>query len=338
MADAHSPLPSGEGQSEGARVRRTAAVWLSPEELHRFTQASDARGALSVITSWLLIAAAFALLAHFPANPAAWLVTLVILGGRQLALAILMHECAHQSLFATPALNQLVGQWLCAAPVWQRLGDYRTHHGKHHARTSLADDPDLALASAYPTTRASLARKLVRDVSGVAFLRRVVALLLMDAGVITYTASTGATRVEPRPSAGQVLRALARNLGPVLLTNALLAFVLFASGHLWLYGAWVLAWATAFSVFVRIRSIAEHGMTETSTDPLRNTRTTRAHLLARLTVAPHHVNYHLEHHLLPKVPHYRLPALHRVLRQRGAYADATQAAGYLEVLRLAVSR
>ncbi len=307
--------------------RRTATTWLSTDEIQRLVTASDVQGAWSVLTSWALIAGAFGVLASFPTQSLAWVVSLVVLGGRQLALAILMHECAHQSLFATPALNEHVGRWLCAAPVWQRLGDYRTHHIKHHARTSLEDDPDLGLADAFPTTRAGLARKFVRDVSGIAFLRRVVGLLMMDAGLLTYTASTGAKWVTPRPTVGVMARSLARNFGPVLLTNVVLALVLAASGHAWLYAVWVLAWATTFSLFVRIRSIAEHGMTETTSDPLRNTRTTQANVLARLTVAPHH--------LLPKVPHHRLRELHALLVARGAYAEATSADGYVQVLRLA---
>lgn len=318
-------------------MRRTAATWLSPEELRRFTTASDLRGALSLVTSWGLIAAAFALLARFPTHPLAWLVALVVLGGRQLGLAILMHECAHQSLFASPRLNAWAGRWLCAAPVWQRLDDYRAHHVRHHARTSLEDDPDLGLSSAFPTSRSSLARKLLRDLTGLAFLRRVAALLLMDAGWLSYTASTGARWVRPRPSIAMTLTALARNLGPTLLINGLLLSVLAVSGNAWLYGAWVLAYATTFSVFLRLRSIAEHAVTQTTSDPLLNTRTTEATWLARLTVAPHHVNYHLEHHLLPKTPHYRLRALQRLLQARGVYAEATHAKGYLAVLRLATT-
>lgn len=318
-------------------MRRNATQWMSAEEIQEFTTASNARGALSVLVTWSTIAFAFVVLAYFPRNPLAWVVSLVLLGGRQLALAILMHECAHQSLFATQKLNEFVGQWLCAAPVWQRLGDYRGHHIKHHSRTSLADDPDLCLAAPFPTSRASLVRKFVRDVSGLAYLRRVVALVMMDAGVLTYTASTGAVVVKPRPSVGSMINALIKNFGPVLITNGILFAVLTLSGNAWLYAVWILAWATTFSVFVRIRSIAEHAVVETGTDPLRNTRTTKANVLARLTVAPHHVNFHLEHHLLPKVPHYKLPALHRLLRARGVYGEATYADGYAAVLRLAAS-
>ncbi|MCI0570936.1 MAG: fatty acid desaturase family protein [Myxococcaceae bacterium] len=290
-----------------------------------------------MLTSWAIIASAFALIAAWPSNPIAWIVGLVLLGGRQLALAILMHECAHQSLFGTRALNSIVGTWLCAAPVWQRLDDYRRHHLSHHARTSLEGDPDLGLVEPFPTTRSGLARKLLRDLSGVAFLRRVVGLLAMDAGLFTYTASTGAVKVVPRPSPAAMAANLARNFGPVVLTNAALALVLVVLGHGYLYGAWILAYATTFSAFVRIRSIAEHAVTETTEDPFRNTRTTDANVIARLTVAPHHVNYHLEHHLLPTVPHYRLRDLHRLLRERGAYEGAQHARGYVEVLRMAVA-
>lgn len=318
-------------------MKRTATTYLSRDEIRELIAPSDAQAWLSVATTWGIIACAFALIGAFPQNPLAWIVGVVLLGGRQLALAILMHECAHQSLLATRALNDLVGKWLVAAPVWQRLDDYRKHHLAHHGHTSMEGDPDLGLVEPFPTSRGGLARKFLRDLSGLAFFRRTVGLLAMDAGILTYTASTGAKRVEPRPSAGAIVKNLAKNFGPVLLTNLVLAGVLVALGHGYLYGAWVLANATTFSAFVRLRSIAEHAVTETSEDPFLNTRTTQANVLARLTVAPHHVNYHLEHHLIPTTPHYRLARLHALLRERGAYADAKFAPGYLDVLRLAVS-
>ena len=49
----------------------------------------------------------------------------------------------------------------------------------------------------------------------------------------------------------------------------------------------------------------------------RRQRARRARLLF-----PHHVNYHLEHHLYPAVPHYRLPRLHRLLAEKGALDGA----------------
>lgn len=72
-------------------------------------------------------------------------------------------------------------------------------------------------------------------------------------------------------------------------------------------------------------------------DPVRHTRTTLASPLARLTVAAHHVNYHVEHHLLPTAPHYRLPEAHRLLVERGAFEDGYLAPNYRAILALAVA-
>ncbi len=318
-------------------MKQNATAYLTRDEIRDLVAPSNLRGALSVLTSWTLIGLAFALLAAYPRQPLAWLVSLSVLAGRQLGLAILMHECAHYSLFRSRWANEVVGKWLCAAPVWQQLVPYRKHHLAHHAHTSLEGDTDLGLIESFPCTRRSLLRKFLRDLFGLTFLRRTVGLVLMDAGVLTYSASTGQTRVTPKPSSQQVLANLVRNTGPVLLTNAALYAILAALGQGWLFGTWVLANATLFSVFVRLRSIAEHAALERTDDPLRNTRTTRANVLARLTVAPHHVNYHLEHHLLPTVPHYRLSRLHALLRERGAYERAAFAPGYASVLALATT-
>jgi fatty acid desaturase len=98
---------------------------------------------------------------------------------------------------------------------------------------------------------------------------------------------------------------------------------------------WLLSYVTPFPLFLRIRSLAEHACTETTTDMFLNTRTTRAGFLARVTVAPIRVNYHLEHHVLPGVPYFRLPLMHRLLRERGAVEKPP---GYLDVLRIVSSR
>lgn len=312
-------------------MKRTATTYLNAEEIKEALRPSNLRGAMSVAWSWSLVAAMFALVALFPSSWIAWVVAVSVIGGRQLALAILMHECAHYSLFKTRRLNDWIGQWFCAAPVWQRLPAYRRHHLAHHAYTSLPEDPDKGLVEAFPVPRRTLVRKFVRDIVGLTFLRRIVGLLLMDSGILTYTASTGSKVVLPRPKSGAVLKNLLRNVGPVVITNAALFGILVLLDHGYLYAVWALAYATVFSVVVRLRSIAEHAVTERSEEVFLNTRTTLAGPIARLLWAPHHVNYHLEHHLLPTVPHYRLPGLFRKLTDRGAYQRAAFETGYLKV-------
>jgi fatty acid desaturase len=111
-----------------------------------------------------------------------------------------------------------------------------------------------------------------------------------------------------------------RNSYGMLLTNGLMFGLLWWAGHPLVYGLWVLAYITPFPLFIRLRSMAEHGGRDSSASVLINTRTTHAGWLARATVAPIHVNYHIEHHLMAGVPYFRLPALHRLLRERGVVA------------------
>jgi fatty acid desaturase len=308
---------------------------LSREEIQRLTRRSDARGWLAIGSTWALIAATFWVLARWP-HPATFVLAVVVLGGRQLALAILMHEAAHRTLFERRVLNDVVTDWLCARPIWNDVALYRKHHMRHHKHTGTDRDPDLSLAPTEPMTRAALARKLARDLLGLTGIKRVLGQALMACEVLEYTVAPYPKR-RPRDgrSALDYLRAGVRNSAGFVVTSGVLALALAATGHLWVFSAWAVAYLTTFSAFVRIRSLAEHACTERSADPLRNTRTTRAGLLARMTVAPHRVNFHLEHHLLVAVPWFRLPELHALLRERGALEEPP---GYAEVLRTVSAR
>lgn len=101
---------------------------------------------------------------------------------------------------------------------------------------------------------------------------------------------------------------------------------------------WLVPLLTWMMVITRIRNIAEHAVVPDSSDPLRNTRTTRANVLERLFIAPYYVNYHLEHHLLFYVPCYNLPRVHRILSESRHAGRMEVQPGYAAVLRLATAR
>lgn len=297
---------------------------LSREEIRELLTLRDWRSWVSIGLNWGVIAAAFALVAVWP-NPLTVLVSLFAIGARQLGLAVLMHEAAHRTLLKNRGLNDWVGNWICAFPVWSDLRPYRSYHLQHHAKTWTAEDPDLALATPFPITRSSLRRKIWRDLSGQTGWKRLRATLRRDLG-----RSQG--RVRRNFDAG--LEAL----GGVVVTNVVLLGLLTLLGHPALYLLWVVAWLTTYSLVMRIRSIAEHGMVPDPEDDLGNTRTTLATVWERFFIAPNRVNYHLEHHLLMTVPHYNLPRMHRLLRRRGVLEAACVTRGYGEILRLASAR
>jgi len=307
-------------------------------EVKKLLVSSDIRGALSVLTTYALIGAALALALFRPFALTVPL-ALCLLGGRQLALAILTHEAAHRTLFASRGLNERVGKWLCAYPMGIDLELYRAEHMKHHVFTGEPGDPDLGLVRPYPVTPASLARKLLRDLLGVTGVKRVFYLLLMDLEIVTYSLSTNVHRIDQsgRRARDHARAAWAHLHGPI--ATHLVGFgVLWMLGVPRLYLLWMAAYLSPFSLFLRVRSIAEHACTPEPGSVLLGTRTTHASPLARLTVAPHRVNFHLEHHLFMQVPHYNLPALHRLLARQGVLEKGCTARNYWEVLKAAGSK
>jgi fatty acid desaturase len=204
-----------------------------------------------------------------------------------------------------------------------RIDDYMARHLKHHRTVGTAEDPDLSRYRAYPVTQASLRRKLIRDVTGRTTMKFLRDLLQVNAFVET----------EDGQRELSVARLFSRMRAPII-SNLVLFLILAGLGQAPLYLLWVAAYFSTYMVFSRIRNLAEHAAVPdlTNTDPLLNTRTTLASWWERLTFAPNSVNYHLEHHLLPAVPKYRLAVFHRALRAKGLLEQADIAPGYRAIL------
>ena len=296
---------------------------LTRDEIKELLTFHDWRSWCSIAVDWGLIGASFALVAWAP-NPLTIVLAIFVIGARQLGLAVLMHEAAHRTLLRDRRWNDVVGNWICAYPIWSDLHPYRPYHLRHHAKNWTEADPDLPLASPFPVTPASMRRKVIRDLSGQTGWKRLKATLRRDLGL-----SQG--RSKRNFDAG--IEALQGGA----LTNVVLLGLLAAFGHPALYLLWVGAWLTTYSLAMRIRSIAEHAMVPDPGDDMNNTRTTLARWWERLLLAPNRVNFHLEHHLVMAMPHYSLPRLHRLLRERGVLDGACVARGYGDVLRLAAS-
>jgi fatty acid desaturase len=292
---------------------------LGRDEVRRLLAMRDVWSWWALLVDWGIVFAAFALVAAWP-NPLTIVAALFVIGARQLGLAVVMHDASHRAFFHNRRLNDFAGNWLAAYPIWSDLQPYRPYHLQHHARTGSAEDPDIGLVTPFPITAASFRRKIWRDLSGQTGWKFAKA---------AFRRTFGRYREDP------VARRAAQG---VLITNLVLLLLVTAAGHPALYLLWAGAWLTTHTLVTRIRSIAEHALTSDPGHPLRNTRTTIARWWERLLIAPNHVNYHLEHHLLMTVPHYNLPRMHRLLRDRGVLADACVERSYFRVLARAASR
>lgn len=305
--------------------------YVTPEELMELKKISNVRGLASVSWTWGWIVAVWTL---YCMHPGVWtfLAGWIVMSGRHLALAILMHEGAHGLILNNRKWNDRVTQWLTAYPILSDTLVYRMYHLQHHRYTWTNNDPDLGLAKPFPVSRKSFWRKILRDLTGQTGYERYRTILRLSAGL-----SLKGRGLEGKPL-GMVLKNLWNRQKGFFITNGTILAGLSVAGH---PEAFLLLWwlpaLTGYSLVLRIRNIAEHAVVPDPADILRQTRTTLAPFWVRFFMAPHNVNYHLEHHLYMYVPHYNLRKMHGMLRRNGTLDRAEVATSYLDVLRRATS-
>lgn len=256
-----------------------------------------------------------------------FVLVIMIIGSRQLGLAILMHDAAHGALVATKSFNEKLGSWLCGSPILADLFSYRHYHLKHHKHCQTNEDPDRVLSAPFPITRYSLLRKIFRDVSGQTGVKSVYSQILN-----AFRLAFDDDAVEHSDKHAQTFKS-SFLFRPVICNIFIFAVMWYIGAWWWWFTFWLLPLVTWFQVVIRIRNIAEHAGTEFSTDELQNVRTTYANPLMRLLVAPYWVNYHLEHHLIMHLPCWKLSKVHKLMIQKGYAKKMKLAKSYAKVLR-----
>lgn len=330
---------------------------FAADDWKAITAISGWHGIWLVLHGWLVVAlaafgGALAWDYHWLVGLVATPLVLAVLGGRQLGLAILMHDGAHGLLHPNRKLNNWLGEWPSGAAVGSDLQSYRAYHLTHHRFTQQPEDPDLGLSAPFPTSRASLWRKVVRDLTGQTFFKQRASQFRMATnGLRALLKGTSAENEKRSTVAGTPFNkqaqssnglgpsdaagiAVAKTVGRFLTVQAILLAISLATWGWMPYLLWLVALATTFQLFLRIRNIAEHACTTTgSDDPFTHARTTYANMLERTTVAPYWVNFHSEHHLFMGVPCYSLPRAHTLLDKGNYHQRMTIEPNYLSVLR-----
>jgi len=180
-----------------AALRVDPKTYFAPEEWTRLSRRSSWQGLWMVAHCWLTILAAGTIFVVWP-NPLTLVLAVMVIGARQLGLAILVHEAAHAALHPNLKVNDWVASWLCGAPVGANLQRYRPYHLTHHKYAQQTEDPDLSLSAPFPISGASLRRKMVRDLTGQTFFKQ----------RIKPTVDALATRKAKRLSYGQIGKGL----------------------------------------------------------------------------------------------------------------------------------
>jgi len=279
---------------------RRLEQFLDPATVRALSKIKPWRGILQVVLEWLGIAAAIALCRTFW-NPVLYIVTVMWIGARQNALAVMMHEAVHYRLLPNRKWNDWIGEVFTAWPVLVTVNAFRQTHWAHHRHVNKPNDPDWQRKQTeifeYPK-------------SG------------LDMIFITLKYWLGFYAFKQLAEVNQAAKI------PVGLKYLRLSFygaVVAASivFHFWvgLLIYWIVPLFTYFLWIIYVRGVAEHfGGIEDHDDLLQKTRHIEANLFERLFIAPNYIQVHIGHHLYPSVPFYNLKELQRLLMLNPEYA------------------
>jgi fatty acid desaturase len=287
--------------------------------VQRLTRRSPWRATAAVLHDFAVLAGAIAVALYFWPNPIIVCVCVVIIGTRQHALFVIAHDAAHYLLYERRWLNDAVGR-ACATVQGLSMCTYRVIHRLHHNNLYGELDPDTALHGGYPRGKSYLVKKLLKDLSGLTAWKTY-GYFLGGAPAIN-TATNVALR--PLDDTSEKLRNEAkRDRNAVIAFQAIVLLVFAWSGYLVEYLVlWIVPLVTVVQAILRLRAIAEHGATTDFSSPLTAARTNTGPAWLEWLIFPHHVNYHIEHHLYASVPHYNLRQLNQEMACRGILEDA----------------
>jgi fatty acid desaturase len=262
----------------------------------------DVIGRLTLPSPWraaLAIGSVLAAIAGLIAG-ALWLQTwwavaiaIVFIAGRQHAMLVLMHEAAHGLLHPNARINNVVSNLLLSFPLFISTELYRQHHLQHHRHVNTENDPDLK-DTEIPPNGVLFILGLIGDLLGLRSLRLMASV--NDFGVIgLFRAENGASR-DIVFNRLLFLGFAAVVVFVLTLTESWLAFLLF-----WIVPMWFV-----LPPILHLRAVAEHaGRTDAGYEA--HARTVTPMPMERALFCPMNINLHLEHHIFPDIPCYRLP-------------------------------
>ncbi len=254
------------------------------------------RQVAAMVIAWTLLIAGSTLLTHV------WLVPLVLLmaATAQRMLGNALHDAAHGSMVSRK--HRWFNRWFVAAPFFEDFENYRRTHLLHHAFLGTSMDPDLVEV---PDT----------------VERRFLPLYV-------WALSRGGTWLRNTfgPMNEISWAARARTLLVWLAIIICVEVTLGPWSGLRLFGLWVVSRGTGYHLLHIFTELSDHvGMS--GRGPIGFTRNSPKSLLS-FFIHPLNDNYHLTHHLLPRVPTSQLQEAHLVLLELPQYQFACHCDGY----------
>lgn len=255
-----------------------------------------------LVGNWAVIAASCWAVGHVSIVAAP--LAILVIGWRQRALGNLLHDAAHGALLPGARRNRWLAAALCGLPMLEDFEQYRSCHLRHHAHLGdPARDPD-CMPPPPPHVRTPLAFYLYYLTSPAMFRTSVLGNFIAT------------------PPRGRLL-ALAWWAGCL----GLVAAIAGGAAALGFAALFVAARATVYHAIRVFAEVSDHVAPSPDDALFVGTRTMPSGGAAAL-LNPHHDNYHLAHHLFPRVPTFALDRLDALLWAVADYRAAPRFSSY----------
>ncbi|MDA1260256.1 MAG: fatty acid desaturase family protein [Planctomycetota bacterium] len=305
----------------GTSARRIDRVGLA-DRVRSLSRINALRTWADIAFDWTIMLGAMAVtirLDHWALYPFA----IILIGSRQHALAILLHDASHYRLFKSRAWNDTVAEVCCGLPIGVSLKAFREIHLLHHwhvnevrdvGHQAHLDDKDFI----FPMKRKRMRGIIARDL----LLLHVRQSFRGRRGYSPFGAGRGwRSWLLGRPRKDAHAFTTAERMRFLFTYGAVLTLALTLPwGIVWrAILLWMVAWCTVLTLCIRLRSAGEHLCVENQHE-LNIARHVDARWWERLGILPHGIQHHVAHHMFPSVPYYRLKMLHEGLLQDPVYA------------------
>lgn len=272
--------------------------------------------ALYVLDNWhapvaLLLDYAIIVAAMGCVHLGGWLfypLAVIVIGARQRALATMVHEAAHGTLARSKTLARLLATMFSGYLVGSTLATYKashvTYHHGHFGEASMDVD-----------YRYMLGKGVYAAIPRRTYLWRMIVKPLLLGNVLSYVFHLVKARMFNLARQQNRREALALCIYWIVLVAGAIA-----SGqgmNLLLF--WVVPFLTSFQVIGWFIELAEHAPLMENRLDLYMTRNRHSHWLEHFLTGMHSENYHLAHHLQPRVPFWHMHRLHRILQRDPDY-------------------
>lgn len=206
------------------------------------------------------------------------------------------HECGHGTAFKTPWKNDAVYQLACFLMIRNPIV-WRWSHSRHHTDTIVVGrDPEII------TMRPPELIKLILNLFGLVDApQSLLTMLRHAAGILNEQEKDYIPEME-QSKVYNVARIWTLIYATTIVTSVYMGSILplMVIGLPRMYGAW----------HHILTGVTQHiGLAEDVLDHRQNCRTVYMNWFSRFIYW--NMNYHVEHHMFPMVPYYRLPELHK---------------------------